>query len=196
MKGSRFSQRSYLPVLFFVGASVAWSWIEGPPPKRVAESVSTEVVLSASPQEAWDSIMFYEDVTHEPPWILKVGLARPLHTSGSSQKVGDIKRCLYNKGPITKRITAIEPRKRLEFEVIEQQIGYERDVRLVGGSFEFEDLGDGRTRVRATTRYEPRLGPRVAWRGAERYAVHTLHGYVLEGMRLRAEDRHGEEPRP
>ena len=56
--------------------------------------------------------MFYEEVKHQPPLILRIGLAHPLYTIGSSEHVGDVKTCVYNKGHITKRITEVEPGRR------------------------------------------------------------------------------------
>jgi len=84
----------------------------------------------------------------------------------------------------------------LRFDVIEQHIGYERDVRLIDGSFKFEALSPDRTRVTLTTRYEPLLTPRLIWRWGERIAVHTLHAHVLEGMRRGAESSSDRAPAP
>src|SRR5262245_24520252 len=83
LKRTRFAYRGYLPLLIFFAMPVVWAAIEGPPGPASAETVVTERVLNAPPQRAWDSIMFYEEVTHEPPWLLKIGLAHPLRTEGS-----------------------------------------------------------------------------------------------------------------
>jgi hypothetical protein len=186
LKARGFSQASYLPILFFWLIPLAGGVIEGRPCGAHPESVSTEIVIPAPVARCWDAIMFYEEVTHEPPLILRIGLAHPLYTIGASCRPGDVKTCIYNKGRITKRITAVAERSVLEFEVIEQHIGYERDVRLIGGSFHFEPLGPASTRVTLTTTYEPYLSPRFCWRPGERLAIHLLHRHVLEGMRLKS----------
>ncbi len=188
LKESRFSQRSWLPVLLIFAALMGLGLVERltDSPNRI-ESVTTEGVIAAPIEASWDGLVFYEEVTHPAPWILRIGLARPLSASGSGRRAGDIKKCVYNKGHISKRITAVNAPRLLAFDVIEQQIGYERDVRLVDGSFEFVPIGDGLTQVRLTTRYVPRLSPRWCWRPFEEIAVHTLHDYVIEGIRLRAE---------
>ena len=198
LKSTRFSQRWHLPVWILLALPIGAGIIEGPPGTPHAnESIESAAILPVDPNTAFKSIMFYEEVRHTPPLILRIGLAHPLFTTGSSQRVGDIKTCVYNKGHITKRITAIEPGRRLAFEVMEQDIGYEIDVRLVGGSFEFEPLPDGTTRVKLVTEYRPLLNPRWCWRPFERYAVHTLHEHVIEGMRRLAtgEDAYGSPPR-
>ena len=92
-----------------------------------------------------------------------------------------------NKGHITKRVTEVRSPELLAFDVIEQSIGYERDVRLISGSFELSPDGATHTRITLNTTYQPLLGPRWAWALGEDYAIHTLHSHVLEGMRLHAE---------
>ncbi|MFM9956649.1 MAG: hypothetical protein ACKVZJ_01120 [Phycisphaerales bacterium] len=187
LKRIGYAQASWLPVLAMLGAAQAVIIAEGPPAPMPVESVGTSRVIATDPETAWDSMMYYEQVTHDPPLILRVGLARPLATRGAMDRIGATKTCLYNKGYLTKRVTSSRPGERLAFEVTEQRIGYERDVRLRSGAFEFEAIGDERTRVTLVTEYEPLLSPRWVWRPFERYAVHTLHGHVLEGMRREAE---------
>lgn len=185
LKHSKFRQRWHLPVLA-AGAGIIIVLLGRGPAQRPVESVSTRLIIPASPAVVWDALLFYEDVEHPPPFLLRVGLARPLHTQGRCNAPGDTTVCIYNKGHITKRATEVVDSKRLAFDIVDQKIGYEHDVRLTGGSFEFEAVGADATLVTLTTSYEPRLGPRWIWRAGERYAVHLLHGHVLEGMRRRA----------
>jgi len=186
MKASRFSQRAHLPPVLFLAIAPVWAMIEGRAGPQPIEAVSTREVIAAPLNACWDAIMFYEEVRHEPPLILRIGLAHPLRTIGSSGAVGDRKICIYNKGRITKQVTQAEPGRILAFDVIEQSIGYERSVRLTRGSFSFEPIDDAHTAVTLSTTYEPLLTPRFVWRWGEAIAVHALHGHVIEGMRRRA----------
>lgn len=186
LKTTRFSQRWYLPVLVFAAVPVVWSAAEG---RRTyaPEAVATARVVEASVHDCWEGLVFYEQVRHRPPLLLRIGLARPVSTQGPSRAVGDVRRCVYNRGWITKRVTVSEAPTLLAFEIAEQNIGYERDVRLTGGNFALEAIGPNQTRVTLTTQYEPKLGPRFAWRPAERLAVRILHGYVIEGIEAEAQ---------
>lgn len=150
-------------------------------------TVSTTTLIAAPQDVCFDSIMFYEEVRHPAPWILQIGLARPLRTIGSSRTIGDVKTCVYNKGRIVKRVTDVRSPELLAFDVIDQKIGYERDVRLISGSFDLSSETATRTRITLQTTYQPLLGPRWAWSLGEDYAIHTLHAHVLEGMRRHAE---------
>jgi hypothetical protein len=186
LKLSAFSQRGYLPLIGMVLLPLAWGAAQGPPREDGLETVQTSVVVRAPVARCWEVTMFYEEVPGRAPLLLRIGLARPLHTTGSARHSGDVKVCTYNKGHITKRILAVEPGRLLSFRVVDQRIGYERDVRLVGGSFRFEPIGPELTRIVLTTTYRPRLGPRLCWRWGEHLAVHLLHNHVLEGMRTHA----------
>lgn len=157
------------------------------PGRLPVKEVRTDLHVNATPEEAWNAIMFYEEVQHDPPWLLHLALPKPIRKEGDMQREGEVVRCFYDGGYLAKRISRIVPGERMDFEVVEQTTGAERNVTLIGGSFEIEPTADGEARVVLTTRYQPKLNPRWMWEGTERKVIHTLHGHVLEGMRRKAE---------
>jgi len=180
-----YDQAGWLPLLII--ASIPYLCIpldKWTTPTPTPETVSTSTIINASADECWDGLVFYEEVTNPPPWILRIGLARPLATRGPSHSPGDRRVCVYNRGTISKQIRSAEPGRVLSFDVLEQHIGYERDLLLLSGSFTFEPIDADRTRVTLASTYEPRLTPRFCWRWGEKIAFRTLHGYVLEGISL------------
>lgn len=187
LKATHFEQRFYLPLLTLAIATGLMAVLERATFKGYAvESVVTGVDVPAPIGRAWNAAMFYEEVRHKPPLLLRIGLPRPLYTRGRSDAVGDVKVCVYSKGRLAKQVTERVPDRRLAFNVVEQDRIENHSVRLTGGSFEFTAAGPDATHIELTTSYEPKLGPRWVWRPAERLAVHTLHGHVLEGMRQKA----------
>jgi hypothetical protein len=194
LKRSRFDQRWHLPLLAFLLLPSAAGLVEryvGKP--YAAETIRTVTLMDAPPERAWDAVMFYEEVRHPPPALFRLGMPRPLYTSGVSAAVGDEKTCVYDKGRLVKRITEREGPRRLAFRVVEQ--GFEQHaMTLSGGAFDFEPVENEPTRTRVTlsTRYHPHLGPRWCWRPFERLTVHTLHGYVLAGMAEKTRERERE----
>jgi hypothetical protein len=185
LKVGRFSQRQWLPLLFLWLVPFIWGRIEG---RHVYpnETIETSLIIPTSVAAAWDGVMFYEEVEHEPPLLLRLLLPRPLYISGGTQNVGDIKYCVYSKGRLVKKITKRDERQLLAFDVIEQHNIENRSVRLTGGEFRFEIIGVAQTRVTLATSYQPLLGPRLPWRWAEKLATHSLHHHVLQGMMLKA----------
>ena len=123
------------------------------------ETVETHRHLAMTPEAAWESLIFYEDVRHEPSGP---GPNRPsdppLHPR-RHRRCRDLKRCVYDGGFLIKRITAHEPGRILAFDVVQQQGIEDRSIRLIDGSFSFEPVADGGTRVTLVTRYEPYSRP-------------------------------------
>jgi hypothetical protein len=163
------------------------------PRREEIRVVRTNLHVNSTPEEAWNAIMFYEEVQHDPPWLLYLALPKPQRSEGDMRKEGEVVRCFYDSGYLAKRISRVVPGERVEFEVVEQHIGAERNVKLLGGSFEIQPDGNGGSNVVLKTRYQRTLEPTFMWEGTERKVIHTLHGHVLEGMRMKAE---GVEPPP
>lgn len=182
-----FDQGAYLPILFFLLLPAFWGVAEGRHQYPV-ETVQTSVIIPAPIGRAWEGVTFYEEVQHKPPLLLRLLLPRPLYTRGSTAHVGDLKSCVYSKGRLVKRITRRDEPRLLAFDVVRQRDIETHSVRLTGGSFTFEEVTPDQTRVTLATEYEPLLGPRFAWRWAERWGVHTLHEHVLHGMTMKAMD--------
>ena len=194
LKQTRFAQRHYLPVLLIVISPFGVQAVDGLFPHAIdIAMVRTELVLPTSASDAWNSLMFYEEVNHEPPWLLKLALPRPVRAEGSMGNVGDTRRCIYENGHLTKQITERVERRRLAFEVTEQHLHFERDVTLLDGSFQLQPLDPMKTRMTLTTRYIRHLRPAWLWKPIESKVVHTLHRHVLEGVRRKA-DRSKENP--
>jgi hypothetical protein len=160
------------------------------PRRTEIATVKTELRVEATPQEAWDAIMFYEEVKHKPSWFLRLMLPAPIRSIGHGRHENDIVRCVYDRGCLVKRISRREEGKLLGFDVIEQQLHFERDITLIDGSFLIESTEDGAAKIVLTTRYERHLAPRWIWEPIEQNVVHSLHLHVLKGMQIQAEQTH------
>lgn len=184
LKDPNFEQRWYLPALLFLLAALLWGAIERfTATPRELESIVTSMEIPAPVGRTWNALMFYEEVRSRPPWLLRYGLPRPLYAAASVEHVGDVRTCVYTKGRLAKRVTERVPDSLLVFDIVEQDRIETDSVRLTGGSFAFVAEGPAQTRADLTTTYQPKLGPRWIWRPFERLAVHTMHRYVLEGMK-------------
>ena len=180
--------RSWLLQLLILCIPVIAAIIEGRHAALMPVTVTTTRVINAPPMQAWHGIQFFEEVKRPPPWLLYLSPSlRPVYTIGHSEKVGDLKTCVYQHGKLIKQITAVIPGQRLAFKVVEQD-GIETDgAKLLDGSFDLQPINNGQqTRVTLNTRYVPLLNPRFAYSWAEALAVHTLHGHVLMGMKDKA----------
>jgi hypothetical protein len=185
---TRWDQRWLLPLALIMALPYVSFWIEAQLPHREEiATVRTTLTVDATPAEAWNAIMFYEQVEHDPPWLLKLALPRPVRSVGNKHHVGEVVRCYYDRGYLVKRISRRTPGRLLAFDVIEQKLHFERDITLRDGTFEITPAPGDRASITVTTRYQRHLSPRWLWRPVERKIVHTLHAHVLEGMRRHAE---------
>lgn len=155
-----------------------------PRPVEINE-VSTSRTLRAPAVKVWRAVAFYEEVKHEPPFLLKLALPRPIRSFGDKTHAGNRVRCVYNKGYLVKRITKVEKERLLTFDVVEQHLHFEHDLRLRDGSFIMQPLDATHTRVVLTTRYERLTHPWWLWRWPEEVILHTMHEHVLNGMEKR-----------
>jgi hypothetical protein len=188
LRYSNFSQRAHLPIWLVFLIPLLWGVLEGPPsPNAAVQTVTTERIVDYPIELCWSSLMFYEDVEHKAPWIIRTGLATPTTSTGDITADGSTRTCNYTTGRLVKQITRYDAPNRLDFDVIEQTNVYEHDAQLINGSFEFIPIDEHTTRIVLTTTYRPRLTPRFAWKPFEAYAVHGLHNHVLEGIEIKAE---------
>ncbi|HZN32188.1 MAG TPA: hypothetical protein VFB80_00165 [Pirellulaceae bacterium] len=166
------------------------------PHRREIAVIQTGLTIDATPQEAWNAIMFYEDVQHPPPWLLHLALPKPIRSQGDKQKPGEVVTCFYDCGEIKKRISQVEPPRRLAFDVVSVRMRSENYANLKDGGFEISPVGDKQSRITLTTRFERKLRPAFIWEPIERRVIHTLHGHVLEGMRRKAEGPQADDKPP
>ncbi len=180
-------RRRFVVLTVFLGLPYGIAGLEHRwPMGLVVAEVRTTAVFDAPAARAWNAILFYEEVRHAPPFLLTLALPRPVRTEGRKDAVGAEQKCIYQRGYILKRITRREPPRLLAFDVVEQHLHFEHDVELRDGRFVIEPLGPDRCRVVLTTRYRRLLRPAWLWERMERTIIHTLHEYVLEGMRRHA----------
>jgi len=131
--------------------------------------------------------MFYEEIGERPPLHLRLLLPVPIRTESAKTNVGDEVRCLYEGGYLLKRITRIEPCRRYEFEVIEQNLAVGRGMSLAGGCYAFCELAGGATEVAVTTHYTSPRRPAWLWRPIEAAVCHMFHRHLLTAMRRNVE---------
>ena len=181
----------FLPLLLFLAVGGGLQMERLLAPQLEPESVVTRRTLDLPSAEAWDRLVFYEEVPLPPPLLARLGIPHPLRTEGRVTRPGDVKLCVYSTGHLRKRITGYRPGRLLAFDVIEQRGVEDRSAELLSGSFRFEPLADGRTRVTLTTTYRPLLQARGVWRPFEVAVARVLHNHVLDGMELAVVEERG-----
>lgn len=158
---------------------------DGNAPNQAA--IVTQMKFSATADQVWQRLMFYEQLDQRPPLHLRLLLPVPIKTIGDKSHVGDEARCLYEGGHLIKRVTEIEPNKRYAFEVTEQELELGGGMRLSGGEYVLEESSPGTTEVKLSTRYESPRQPRWLWKPIEAAVCHSFHRHILRAMRRSVE---------
>lgn len=159
------------------------TWIGRLFPRNAAsETVATMMDFAASPEQVWESMMFYEEVPGRPSWLLRLFLPAPVRTGGAKTRVGATIECVYDGGHLEKRITESETAQHIAFDVTMQALGIEDVISMTGGSYDIRSTPGGSTVV-LTTVYRGHLRPRWLFRPLEHYLAHRLHRHILDGMR-------------
>jgi hypothetical protein len=143
--------------------------------------VETAMMFSMRAVDAWERIVFFEETLRRPPWLLRVVIPEPVSAEGEKSQVGGLVRCVYRGGEIVKHMTALDWPERVSFEVMGQDLGIEKMVRLRGGSYWIEANGES-CRVCLSTRYTAYLRPRRLWRPVEHFLMGMLHRHILRSM--------------
>jgi hypothetical protein len=105
--------------------------------------------------------------------------------------VGDLAKCLYDRGYLLKRVTRIDEPRHYGFEIAEQALALGGGIALTNGCYRLAALPDSGTRVAITTRYTGGRRPRWLWRPIEAGVCHAFHRHLLNAMRraLESPDR-------
>jgi len=154
---------------------------------RNPTSIVTGMRLSASPGQAWEGLLLYEQIPNRPPLHLRLLLPAPRRAEGRRSAVGDETRCVYDKGHLLKRVTRIESPRHYAFDVVEQDLAIGGGIRLTGGSYTLRELPGGSTRIELETRYLGGIRPRWLWRRIEAAVCHAFHRHILGAMRREVE---------
>ncbi|MBI3897613.1 MAG: hypothetical protein HY308_04860 [Gammaproteobacteria bacterium] len=146
-------------------------------------SIATRMNVAATQAEVWRKVGFYEHVKKKPSWLLQLSLPTPQEVDGRHDKVGDTCRCRYSDGGyLTKKITHIIERSRIEFEIIEQSIRYWNNVKLLGGYIEVEGRGESDSVVHMVTYYENRIRPNWISSFLINWVIKTMHKFVIRDL--------------
>ena len=187
-----------LTVLIFLPG---WAGVERVATPRPEFQVTSSVVIDASPDQVWDSVIHFPDLDEPDEWYFRFGIACPMRAEIQGQGVGAVRHCIFTTGTFVEPITAWEAPHRLAFDVEQQpapmfEMSPWRHVhpphldgalRSTRGEFVLEELPGGRTRLSGNTWYEFDMYPHAYWTLWSDLMIHRIHARVLDHVRRHAE---------
>jgi hypothetical protein len=149
----------------------------------------------------WKHVVAFDDITEEPAWYFRGGIAYPLRATIAGTGVGAIRRCEFSTGAFVEPITAWDEPHRLAFDVTSQPPplrelsiynkvyaphidGYFTSSR---GEFRLIPTASGGTRLEGHTWYSVAISPQGYWRVMSEVILHRIHRRVLDQVKREAE---------
>ncbi len=86
-------------------------------PKPAIREVSTSVVIDASIEDVWNTVIAFPEITDPPRGIFRLGIAYPIEARIEGHGVGAIRYCTFSTGSFVEPITDWEEPHRFAFDV-------------------------------------------------------------------------------
>lgn len=164
-------------------------------------SVTSIIDIQAPAETVWQQVVAFPEITAEPAWFFRSGIAAPLRARIEGSGVGAIRYCEFTTGTFVEPITVWEENRQLAFDVTEQpepmfELTPYRHIhpphldgafRSTRGEFRLQPLPGGGTRLTGTTWYELKMHPQMYWTLWSDELVHQIHFRVLNHIREVAE---------
>jgi hypothetical protein len=164
-------------------------------------SVTTSMVVNATPEKIWKYVVAFPDIGEAPDWVLGTGVAYPIRTRIAGTGIGSPRNCDLSTGTLDERVVIWDEPRVLRFVVISTPAAMtERGLYgpispkhvhgyYIGraGQFEMTPLAEGKTLVTGTSWYQHGLWPAGYWRLWSDLVVHHVHRRVLTHIRELAE---------
>lgn len=165
---------------------------------------TTVIEIDAPPAKVWKYVPGFPEITAQPAWLYRAGVAYPLRSEVIGSGVGAKRSCVLSTGVMDETVTVWEPGRRLEFDVLTvppamkeaAAHGELETPHLNGyfvpqhGRFVLVELPGGRTRLEGTSWYHHRIWPEWYWTPVNRHVVRGIHERVLEHIKTLAEASH------
>ncbi len=171
------------------------------PPRLEIIEQTTVIEINAPASEVWRFVPAFPDITSQPGWLYRSGVAYPLRSEMDGAGVGATRRCVLSTGIMEETVTQWEPDHLLEFKVLtvppamsEASIyDHVETPHLHGyfipqrGRFTLTPLPNGRTRLEGTSWYSHQIWPQAYWSPITERVVQGIHQRVLEHIKALAE---------
>ena len=145
-------------------------------------NVKTVRTFPVDPQDAWDSLLAFPEITAEKPWLLQIGLPVPQYCTIQGSGVGATRRCHFDQGVIEERISVWQPPYRLVMEITNVTLPGKEWLKFIDASYELSETKVGHTSVHRTTRIASVLRPRLYWQPLEELATQAEHEYLFNAI--------------
>jgi hypothetical protein len=145
-------------------------------------TISTSIDLPHSCMDVYDAIKSVDTLDTTKPFLMKLDLPVPQKCILEAEEVGAMRTCYFEGGVVTQQITALEPGKLIDMEVIDYQLTGRKWMGFTTASYTFEELPNDGCRITRNTAYTSQLYPRFYWEPLEKLGLEQEHEYVMRDL--------------
>jgi len=173
------------------------------PPNPVEDTVSSEVIIEASPAQVWAQLKDIRGLPKPTEPLFVFGVAHPLEAFVVGEGgVGAQRVCRLSTGDMPELVSVWVPEKELKFTVLDTPpamreatfFGRELDAphlhstyASLDGGFRLEALPGNRTRLIGTSHYALTIAPATYWNAWTRHIVAQVQLRVMNHVKAKAE---------
>jgi hypothetical protein len=169
-------------------------------PQPTLREVRSSVEIHAKIEDVWNQVVSFTEITAEPEWMFRLGIAYPIEARIDGEGVGAVRHCVFSTGAFVEPITVWDKPKHLAFDVSQvpppmHEISPYRHVEaahldgyLVSkrGQFRLTQVGD-KVLLEGTTWYTHRIAPEFYWSLLSDAIIRRIHLRVLNHIRQQSE---------
>jgi hypothetical protein len=155
------------------------------------EAVETTIRVAAPAEEVWTALEEIDAVHGPKPLLLRMGLPVPTRCEMEGTGIGARRTCYFDVGRIEERVSAWDPPRRMELEIVHWTLPGRHWLGYHSASYELRAAGLGETHVSRVTTITSNLRPAWYWRPLEHLGVRSEHDYLLRDVKHTLEEPGG-----
>ena len=163
--------------------------------------VESSIEIDAPREQVWQDVIAFPDITEEPDWMFRYGVASPVRARIEGEGVGATRYCEFTTGSFVEPITVWDAPSHLAFDVVDQpeplkELTPYRHIHpphlhgtflSVRGEFQLIELPGNRTKLIGRTWYTVDMGPSIYWKNWTDLIIHRIHMRVLSHIKRESE---------
>lgn len=177
------------------------AWVENATQRNPTYEVVSSVKVRAPIETVWENVIHFSDISAEPSWYFKMGIAYPMRAHIDGTGAGAQRFCEFSTGTFVEPISAWQPPTKLSFDVSEQpdpmfELTPYRHIhpphlkgsfRSIRGEFRLAAIDHEHTLLEGSTWYQLDVRPLNYWTVWTDWILHRIHYRVLDHIKLCSE---------
>lgn len=153
-------------------------------PEARAQTVTTTLHLTATPEEVWANIQSIDTLAGRKPLLMHIGLPIPEKCVLQGSRVGSKRICYFDQGSIEESVLEWNPPRKMRLAIDRTNMPGRHWLEFAGAEYDLRADTNGTTITRVTT-IRSNLRPAWYWARFEKWGVQSEHEYLFSDLAAR-----------